>query len=133
MRGSQGLSAAAALKAALADPAVLMVNRNAGLGHPRPRRRVARGARPAGYPNQPRSHNAVAAAIAQNRADWGVAIEPVAQMYGLAFLPIAPEEYDFLLREARRDRPAVQAFLEVLRDEATRARIRALGMEPAAG
>ena len=66
---------------------------------------------PRAIANQPRSHNAVAAAIAQNRADWGVAIEPVAQMYGLAFLPIAPEEYDFLLREARRDRPAVQAFL----------------------
>ena len=85
----------------------------------------------AGYPNQPRSHNAVAAAIAQNRADWGVAIEPVAQMYGLAFLPIAPEEYDFLLRKERRHRPAVQAFLDALRDETTRARIRALGMEPA--
>ncbi len=131
----EGLSAAAALKAALADPAVLMVNRNAGSGT-----RVLidslltgnlpTGARPPGYANQPRSHNAVAAAIAQNRADWGIAIEPVARMYGLAFLPIAPEEYDFLLLEARRDRPAVQAFLEVLHDDSTRSRIRALGMEP---
>jgi putative molybdopterin biosynthesis protein len=129
----EGLSAAAAIKAALADPAVLMVNRNAGSGTRVLVDGLLAGARPGGYPNQPRSHNAVAAAIAQNRADWGVAIEPVAQMYGLAFLTIAPEEYDFLLREARRDRPAVQAFLEVLRDEATRARIRALGMEPAAG
>jgi hypothetical protein len=34
------------------------------------------------------------------------------------------------LVEARRQRPAVQAFLEVLRDETTRERIRALGMEP---
>ncbi len=94
-----------------------MVNRNAGSGTRVLIDGLLAGARPAGYPNQPRSHNAVAAAIAQNRADWGVAIEPVAQMYGLAFLPIAPEEYDFLLREARRDRPAVRAFLEVLRDE----------------
>jgi putative molybdopterin biosynthesis protein len=45
-------------------------------------------------------------------------------------LPIAPEQYDFLLVEARRARPAVQAFQAVLRDEATRARIRALGMDP---
>jgi putative molybdopterin biosynthesis protein len=126
-----GLSAVAALKAALADPAVLMVNRNAGSGTRVLVDSLLGSARPAGYANQPRSHNAVAAAIAQNRADWGVAIEPVAQMYGLAFLPIAPEEYDFLLRDARRDRPAVEAFVEVLRDEATRARIRALGMEPA--
>jgi putative molybdopterin biosynthesis protein len=72
----------------------------------------------------------VAAAVAQHRADWGVAIEPVARLYGLGFLPIAPEHYDFLLVEARRQRPAVQAFLEVLRDETTRERIRALGMEP---
>jgi putative molybdopterin biosynthesis protein len=127
----EGLSAAAAIKVALADPAVLMVNRNAGSGTRVLVDGLLAGARPAGYPNQPRSHNAVAAAIAQNRADWGVAIEPVARMYRLAFLPIAPEEYDFLLREARRDRPAVQAFLDVLRDLATRTRIRSLGMEPA--
>ena len=126
-----GATADAALKAALADPAVLMVNRNAGSGTRVLVDSLLRGARPAGYANQPRSHNAVAAAIAQNRADWGVAIEPVARMYGLSFLPIAPEHYDFLLLEARRERPAVQAFLEVLREEATRDRIRALGMEPA--
>ena len=122
-------NADAALKSALADRAVVMVNRNAGSGTRVLIDRLIGSARPAGYVNQPRSHNAVAAAIVQGRADWGVAIEPVARLYGLAFLPIAPEEYDFLLLEARRDRPAVQAFLEVLRDEATRARIRALGME----
>jgi putative molybdopterin biosynthesis protein len=127
----EGGTADAALKTALADPAILMVNRNAGSGTRVLVDGLLRGARPAGYANQPRSHNAVAAAIAQNRADWGVAIEPVARMYGLAFLPIAPEHYDFLLVEARRERPAVQAFLESLRDEGTRSRIRALGMEPA--
>jgi putative molybdopterin biosynthesis protein len=125
-----GGSADAALKAALADPAILMVNRNAGSGTRVLLDALLRGARPAGYSNQPRSHNAVAAAVAQGRADWGVAIAPVARLYGLEFLPIAPEEYDFLLREARRDRPAVQAFLEALHDPATRGRIRALGMEP---
>ncbi|MFZ2069486.1 MAG: molybdopterin biosynthesis protein [Xanthobacteraceae bacterium] len=126
-----GLSAAQALKAALADPAVLMVNRNAGSGTRVLTDSLLVGARPSGYANQPRSHNAVAAAVAQNRSDWGVAIEPVARMYGLSFLPIAPEEYDFLLREDRRDRAAVRAFLESLHDEPTRDRIRALGMEPA--
>ena len=89
------------------------------------------GARPPGYANQPKSHNAVAAAIAQNRADWGLAIEPVAKLYGLGFVPVAPEHYDFLLVEKRKDRPAVQAFLAALKDETTRARIAALGMQPA--
>jgi molybdopterin molybdotransferase/putative molybdopterin biosynthesis protein len=127
----EGRSADEALKAALADPSVLMVNRNAGSGTRVLVDGLLRGTKPAGYANQPRSHNAVAAALARGSADWGVAIEPVARMYGLGFLPIAPEHYDFLLIDERRDRPAVQAFLAALRDDTVRARIRALGMEPA--
>ena len=126
-----GLSADAALKVALADRDALMVNRNAGSGTRVLLDGLLRGARPAGYANQPRSHNAVAATVAQGRADWGVAIAPVARMYGLGFLPIAPEEYDFLLLEARRERPGVWAFLAALHDKKVRAAIRALGMEPA--
>jgi len=87
--------------------------------------------RPAGYGNQPRSHNAVAAAVAQSRADWGIAIESVARLYGLGFLPLTPEQYDFLLVEKRRGRPAVKAFLTALHDPETREAIRALGMRPA--
>ncbi len=124
-------SATDALKAALADEKCLMVNRNAGAGTRVLIDRLLAGARPAGYSNQPRSHNAVAAAVAQGRADWGIAIEPVARLYGLGFLPISPEDYDFLLVEGRRERPAVQAFLAALRDETVRGKIRALGMRPA--
>ncbi len=126
-----GRGAADALAAALADPHGLMVNRNAGSGTRALIDRLLAGARPAGYSNQPRSHNAVAAAVAQGRADWGIAIESVAKLYGLGFIAIAPEDYDFLLVESRRERPAVQAFLAALRDETVRRRIRALGMRPA--
>src|SRR5262245_41701053 len=124
-------SAANALKAALADPSCLMVNRNAGAGTRVLIDRLLGGARPVGYSNQPRSHNAVAAAVAQRRADWGIAIESVVRLYGLAFLPIAPEDYDFLLVESRRERAAVAAFFAALRDETVREKIRALGMHPA--
>ncbi len=127
----EGKSTDEALAAALADPSCLMVNRNAGSGTRVLLDQKLKGARPPGYSNQPKSHNAVAAAIAQGRADWGFAIEPVAQMYGLAFLPVAPEDYDFIVVDAGQDRPAVKAFREVLRDETTRNRIRALGMRPA--
>jgi len=126
-----GRGAADAIKAAIADQKCLMVNRNAGAGTRVLIDKLLSGAKPAGYSNQPRSHNAVAAAVAQGRADWGVAIAPVAQIYGLGFLPIAPEDYDFLLVERRRDRLAVRAFLAALQDEATRAKVRALGMRPA--
>ena len=125
----EGRSAQDALKIVLADRSALMVNRNAGAGTRVLIDSLLAGARPAGYANQPKSHNAVAAAIAQGRADWGVAIEPVAKLYGLGFLALSPEHYDFLVVESRRERPAVQAFLEALRDEATRERIRALGMK----
>jgi len=125
-----GKTAAEALQTALADPSCLMVNRNAGAGTRILIDRLLAGARPPGYANQPRSHNAVAAAVAQSRADWGIAIGSVAGMYGLGFLPIAPEHYDFLLADSRRERPAVQAFLAALRDETVRARIAALGMRP---
>jgi putative molybdopterin biosynthesis protein len=127
----EGRSAQEALKTILADTFALMVNRNAGAGTRVLIDDLLKGARPAGYANQPKSHNAVAAAIAQHRADWGIAIEPVAKLYGLGFLAVAPEHYDFLLVESRRERPAVQAFLEALRDPETRARISALGMRPA--
>ena len=123
-----GKSAPQALAAALADPSCLMVNRNAGAGTRVLIDKLLDGARPPGYANQPKSHNAVAVAIAQNRADWGVGIEPVARLYGLGFIPVAPEHFDFLIAGARRERPAVRAFLEALGNAKVRAKIAALGM-----
>lgn len=126
-----GRSAEAALKAALADPSCLMVNRNAGAGTRLLIDKLLNGARPPGYANQPKSHNAVAAAVEQGRADWGVGIAPVAKLYGLGFIPVAPEHYDFLVVESRSDRPGAKAFLDALHDDKTRTRIKALGMTPA--
>ena len=74
----EGLNAEAAVRAALADPACIMVNRNQGAGTRILIDRLLGDARPDGYWNQPRSHNAVAAAVAQHRADWGMTIAPVA-------------------------------------------------------
>jgi putative molybdopterin biosynthesis protein len=123
-----GKSATDALTAALADTSCLMVNRNAGAGTRVLIDKLLDGARPPGYANQPKSHNAVAVAIAQGRADWGVGIEPVARLYGLGFIPVAPEHFDFLVAHARRERPAVRAFLDALRSAEVREKITALGM-----
>jgi putative molybdopterin biosynthesis protein len=130
-RRFEGRDAREAVAAVTTDTDALMVSRNPDAGTRVLIDNLLKGKRPPGYANQPKSHNAVAAAIAQGRADWGVAIEPVAKLYGLGFLPLAPEHYDFLVVDKRRDRPAVQAFLAALRDEATRGRIAALGMQPA--
>ncbi|MEX1083977.1 MAG: substrate-binding domain-containing protein, partial [Xanthobacteraceae bacterium] len=126
-----GKSAKDALNTALADSGCHMVNRNAGAGTRILIDRLLSGARPPGYANQPKSHNAVAAAVAQGRADWGVAIESVARLYDLAFLPLSPESYDFLLVENRRERPAVSAFIAALKEEATKQKLQALGLRPA--
>jgi putative molybdopterin biosynthesis protein len=128
----EGKDAKQAIAAALADKRAIMVNRNQGAGTRILIDRLLAGEKPAGYGNQPRSHNAVAAAVSQGRADWGIAISQVAELYGLGFLPLTPEHYDFLLVESRRNRPAVKAFLAALHDPAVREKIAALGMRPAA-
>ncbi len=121
----------AAAVAAPDDPSVLMVNRNAGSGTRVLIDRLLGGRRPPGFAHAPKSHNAVAAAVAQGRADWGVAIDTVARDYGLRFLPLQAEQYDFAIPEARLARPAVQRFLELLRAPATRDALREKGFEPA--
>jgi putative molybdopterin biosynthesis protein len=126
----EGRAVNEAVASALADPHCHMVNRNAGAGTRIVIDRLLGGARPPGYGNQPRSHNAVAAAVAQGRADWGVAIKGVAALYELGFAPLGPEHYDFLVPEDRLERPPVQAFLAALKDPTVRERIRGLGMEP---
>ena len=69
---------------------------------------------------QTKSHNAVAAAVAQGRADWGVAIDTVAAQYGLGFIPLQEEHYDFVVPTARLERAPVQAFRALLDDPSVR-------------
>lgn len=126
----EGRDLAAALESALDDPACFMVNRNRGSGTRLLLDGLLKTRRPHGYAVEARSHNAVAAAVAQGRADWGVAIAPVASAYGLGFLPLRVEQYDFLIHEARWDRPAVVAFRELLVRPDTRASLEQLGFQP---
>ncbi|MCR9095846.1 MAG: molybdopterin biosynthesis protein [bacterium] len=100
----------------LEDPTVRMVNRNRGAGTRVLIDRLLGDRRPPGYPYEPRSHYAVAAAIAQGRADWGVTIESVARDAGLRFVPLQAEEYDFVVPASRFDRPAVRLLREILSD-----------------
>jgi putative molybdopterin biosynthesis protein len=127
----EGRTAQEAVRSALADPACIMVNRNQGAGTRILIDRLLGDARPDGYWNQPRSHNAVAAAVAQHRADWGMTIAPVAHASGLGFIPLAEEHYDFALVQARKQRGAVQAFLDALASQESRAALTKAGFRPA--
>jgi putative molybdopterin biosynthesis protein len=126
-RRFEGRPAQEAVAAASAEAGCLMVGRNAGSGTRVLIDRLLKGARPAGYWSQPKSHNAVAVAVAQGRADWGVTIESVARRYDLGFLPLQDEHYDFAVPKARLDRPPVQRFRAVLGDPALRAALAGLG------
>src|SRR6202034_3677456 len=123
----EGLSAQGAVRAALADPTCIMVNRNQGAGTRILIDRLLSEAHPDGYWNQPRSHNAVAAAVTQGRADWGMTIAPVARASNLGFIPFAEEHYDFAIVVARKNRPAVQAFLDALASHEARAALESAG------
>jgi putative molybdopterin biosynthesis protein len=102
------------VEALLDDPSLRMVNRNRGAGTRIVIDRLLGDRRPPGFPYEPRSHYAVAAAVAQGRADWGVTIETVAKQAGLAFRPVQDEHYDFVVPEARWERPAVVALRALL-------------------
>lgn len=126
---TEGRGAAEALAALLADPEALMVGRNPGSGTRALLDQMLAGARPPGYWNHPASHNAVAAAVAQGRADWGMAIRPVAEAMGLGFLPVADEHYDFAVWQAPRDAAAIAAFEAALAGSGDR--LRKMGFVPA--
>jgi putative molybdopterin biosynthesis protein len=104
-----------------------MVNRNQGSGTRILIDGLLAGKRPRGYAVQASTHNAVAAAVAQGRADWGMAIESVARANNLGFLPYKDEKYDFVIPKSRCDRPAVKAFIELLAEPSTIDRLRQFG------
>jgi putative molybdopterin biosynthesis protein len=104
------------------------VNRNAGSGTRILIDRLLAGAQPPGYQVQPKSHTAVAAAVAQGRADWGVCIESVARQAGLGFLSIQVEQYDFVVPRVRMARRGVQEFAQLLADPSIHKHLGSLGL-----
>ena len=100
-----------AVRAALADPDCLMVNRNQGagtrilidqlLGGTRP---MAIGISPARTMRWPR-RGARACGLGRHHRAGGASA-------ALGFIPLNEEHYDFALISARKERPAVQAFLQ---------------------
>lgn len=127
LRFAERANAAEGVAVALADASCILVNRNRGSGTRALVDQLLGERRPQGFAVEVRSHNAVAAAVAAGRADWGVAIETVARQYDLGFLPITEERFDFVVPTARWERPAVVAFRQLLADDGVRAELERLG------
>lgn len=84
------------------------------------------GLRPAdvdGYANEEFTHVAVAATIAAGKADAGIGLEAAACEFGLAFVPLAQEDYLFVCRRRALRTPAIAAFRGLLAAAATAAAI----------
>jgi putative molybdopterin biosynthesis protein len=130
----EGRTAHDAIAGAIDDPACMMVNRNQGSGTRALIDRLLGGvrphARPPGYAVQPRNHNAVAAAVLQGRADWGMTLDTIARNAGLGFLPVQAEQYDFIVPRSRANRPGVVALKTLLQQASTREALARLGMKP---
>jgi putative molybdopterin biosynthesis protein len=129
-RRFENLSATDAIERAKRDPTCMMVNRNQGSGTRILIDRLLEGTQPNGYAVQARNHTAVAAAVLQGRADWGVAVDSVSRHKDLRFLPIGDEHYDFIVPQYRLQRPAIQAFRKLLVDPQVRAHLSSMGLRP---
>lgn len=51
-----------------------------------------------GYTYEVKTHTAVAAAVAQGRADVGIGVRFAAELYGLEFMPLGWEQYDLVVK-----------------------------------
>jgi putative molybdopterin biosynthesis protein len=125
----EGRNAVDAIATAIADASCVMVNRNQGSGTRALIDQLLNGAKPHGYAVQPRTHNAVAAAVVQERADWGVTLDSIARSAGLGFIPVQHEQYDFVTPRARAQRDAVMAFRQLLSAPEARNALTRLGMK----
>lgn len=67
-----------------------------------------------GYDTQTAGHLQVASAVAAGLAETGVASEPAARAYGLAFIPLAGERFSLVIPGEHAASREVQALLKVL-------------------
>jgi molybdate-binding protein/transcriptional regulator with XRE-family HTH domain len=67
-----------------------------------------------GYATQAAGHLQVASAVAAGLAEAGVASEPAARAYGLAFVPLAEERFSLVIPGEHAASREVQALLKVL-------------------
>ncbi len=80
-----------------------------------------------GYDREEFTHTSVAAQIASGTADAGMGIYSAAKLYDLDFVPVCMEQYDLLIPDTVWDTEVVQRLIGVLKSDAFRARIEALG------
>lgn len=80
-----------------------------------------------GYEHEETTHMSVAVAVQKGNADTGMGIYSSARALDLDFVDIAFEEYDFVTYASWIELPFVQEFLKILKSDAFKERLEALG------
>ena len=81
-----------------------------------------------GYEVEVSSHVEVARTIGAGNADAGIGVRSAAQMFGLDFLPLREEHYDFVIPHIHlQSHPRLSRFLDTLVSRAFRKEMEALG------
>ena len=115
----------------LARKNVRLINREKGSGA---RQLLDRGlhesgvtaSRVSGYGMVARGHIPAALAVSNSEADCCIATRSAARYFGLEFIPLASERYDFVVLKRFWDMPVVQAFFEELARSQFRRKLEAI-------
>ncbi len=70
-----------------------------------------------GYWHEVRTHREVAEAIVRGDADFGVTLRHVAELYGLSFIPLKWEYFDFVIPAEKMCKEGVRKFTQLLSSE----------------
>lgn len=80
-----------------------------------------------GYQNELTTHTNVALSVLSGNSHVGMGIQSVGDLMGLDFIPLALEEYDFVIPRKHLDEPRVTYFIQCLESEAFKAKLEELG------
>ena len=70
-----------------------------------------------GYEREEFTHMSVAALVAAESADVGMGIYSAAKVYGLNFIPVCEEQYDFIMPARFAELEIVKNFIKILKSE----------------
>jgi molybdate transport repressor ModE-like protein len=119
---------------------VRIVNRNLGSGTRELldrllKERIIQPENVRGYDFEVRTHEEVAKALNDGKADIGLGLKAVARVFNLEFVKICDEHFDFMCEKRRLQKPAVKAFIDALKSEEFKAELekRAPGIKAVKG
>ncbi len=80
-----------------------------------------------GYGREEFTHTSIAAQISLDSADVGMGIYSAAHMFGLDFIPVCTERYDFLIPDYAYETPMVQNVLKILKGNTFKEKLLSMG------